>query len=102
LVLGLANGVSSQLEAKNVPPQAAEQIANAVSSSAGQAIPGLASQPNGELLVQGASEGFVDATKSVAWVAAAFVFLGLLSSLRLPKNAARVEREGYEPPSAGG
>ena len=102
LVLGLANGVASQLEAKNVPPQAAEQIATAVSSSAGQAIPALASQPNGEVLVQGASEGFVDATKSVAWVAAAFVFLGLLSSLRLPKNAARVEREGYEPPSAGG
>jgi hypothetical protein len=27
------------------------------------------------------------------------VFLGLLASFMLPKNAARVESEGYQPPS---
>ena len=98
LVIGLSSGVSSNLEAQNVPPAVATQVADAVSASAGQAIPALAAQPNGDVLVQGASEGFVDATKTVAWVAAAFVFLGLLSSLLLPKNAARILAEGYQPP----
>jgi len=33
-------------------------------------------------------------------VAAIFVTLGLITSLRLPRNAARVESEGYAPPSS--
>jgi hypothetical protein len=73
-------------------------VADAMQASAGQAVPALASQPDGQVLVEGASEGFVDATKTVAWVAAIFVFLGLLASFLLPRNAARVESEGYEPP----
>jgi len=41
---------------------------------------------------------FADAIKLVAWVAGGFVFVGLLMSLLLPKNAARLESEGYSPP----
>ena len=69
-----------------------------MAGSAGQAIPALAQQPDGEVLVEGASQGFANAIKTVAWVAGALVFLGLLTSFILPKNAARVESEGYEPP----
>jgi len=58
----------------------------------------LAQQPDGQVLVEGASQGFANAIKTVAWVAGGFVFLGLLTSFTLPKNAARVESEGYEPP----
>jgi hypothetical protein len=49
----------------------------------------MGSMPDGQVMVEGASEGFVDATKTVAWVAALFVFLGLLTSFLLPRNAAR-------------
>jgi EmrB/QacA subfamily drug resistance transporter len=99
LIIGLGSGVQTSLEDRGVPAAAATQVADAMSSSAGQAIPALAEQPNGQVLVEGASEGFVTATKWVAWVAAIFVTLGLLTSLRLPRNAARVASEGYAPPA---
>lgn len=99
LIIGLGSGVQSSLEDRGVPAAAATQVADAMSASAGQALPALAEQPNGQTLVEGASEGFVTATKWVAWVAAIFVTLGLITSLRLPRNAARVESEGYAPPS---
>jgi EmrB/QacA subfamily drug resistance transporter len=98
LILGLGS-VAGQLEDRGVPTAQAQQISDIVSSSAGQAIPALASQPNGDVLVEGASAGFADAIKLVAWVAGAFVFFGLLTSLLLPKNAARIESEGYSPPA---
>lgn len=98
LLIGLGHYTTAQLADRGVPAAAATQVADAMQASAGQAVPALASQPDGQVLVEGASEGFVDATKTVAWVAALFVFLGLLASFLLPRNAARVESEGYEPP----
>lgn len=97
LLFGL-NGVAGQLEDRGVPAAEAAQVSDAVASSAGQAIPQLAQQPGGETLVEGASAGFADAIRLVAWTAGGFVLLGLLASLLLPRNAARVESEGYEPP----
>jgi predicted MFS family arabinose efflux permease len=90
--------LAGQLEDRGVPTAQAEQVSSAVAGSAGQAIPGLAELPDGDVLVEGASAGFAEAITWVAWVAGAFVFLGLLMSLLLPKNAARVESEGYAPP----
>jgi len=97
LIFGL-NGIAGQLEDRGVPAAQATQVSDAVASSAGQAIPALAQQPGGDVLVEGASEGFAEAIRLVAWTAGGFVVLGLLASLLLPKNAARVESEGYEPP----
>jgi EmrB/QacA subfamily drug resistance transporter len=97
LILGLGS-VASQLEDRGVPAEQAAQVSDAVASSAGQAIPGLAEAPGGDVLVEGASAGFAEAIKLVAWVAGGFVVVGLLMSLLLPKNAARVESEGYAPP----
>lgn len=99
LIIGLGS-VTTQLEDRGVPAAQAQQVGDAVAGSAGQAIPALASQPNGDVLVEGASAGFAQAIKTVAWVAGFFVFLGLLASLMLNKNTARVESEGYEPPRA--
>jgi len=98
LLVGLGVNVTQQLEDRSVPAAAAEQVTTVVQSSAGTAIPGLAQQPGGEVLVEGASEGFADATTWVAWVAAAFVILGLLATFFLPRNAARVPEEGYAAP----
>jgi hypothetical protein len=73
-------------------------VSDAVANSAGQAIPSLTAEANGDVLVAGASDGFVTAIKSVSLVAGIFVFLGLLLSFLIPKNAARIEFEGYKPP----
>jgi len=97
LLFGL-NGVAGQLEDRGVPAAQAEQVSDAMAASAGQALPGFANAPDGQVIVEGASAGFADAIKLVAWVAGGFVLLGALTSLLLPKNAARVESEGYEPP----
>ncbi len=97
LIIGLQT-TTTELEDRGVPAERAQQIGEAVAGSAGQAIPALAQQPDGQVLVEGASQGFANAIKTVAWVAGGFVFLGLLTSFTLPKNAARVESEGYEPP----
>jgi MFS family permease len=98
LVFGLG-GVASQLESRGVPAAEAAQVTTAVQTSAGQAIPALAQLPQGDVLVEGASAAFADAIKLVSWVAGGFVVFGLLASLLLPKNAARVESEGYAPPA---
>ena len=100
LLIGLGSAVTSQLEARGIPTAQAQEVSQAVASSAGQAIPGLASAPGGDVLVEGASAGFAQATKLVSWVAGFFVLLGLLTSLLLPKNTARVLSEGYAPPKS--
>lgn len=100
LLIGLGANVAQQLENSGVPTTEAEQVTEAVQSSAGTVIPSLASQPGGDVLVTGASEGFAQATTWVAWVAAAFVLLGLIATFLLPANAARVESEGYAPPDS--
>ncbi len=97
LVFGLGT-TATQLTDRGVPAATADQVAQAVSSSAGQAIPALAGQPDGQVLVDGASAAFAESVKFVAWVAGGFVVIGLLASLALPRNAARVESEGYAPP----
>ncbi len=99
LVFGLGS-ISGHLEDAGVPAAEADKIANAVASSAGQAIPGLAQAPNGAVLLDAASQGFVDAIHLVSWVAAIFVTLGLIASFLLPRNTARVESEGYAPPAS--
>jgi EmrB/QacA subfamily drug resistance transporter len=100
LVLGLGT-ITGHLTDLGVAADQAQQVTDIVQASAGQAIPALAGMPGGDVLVQGASDGFAEAIKLVAWVAGAFVLFGLLTSLALPKNAARVESEGYEPPPSG-
>ena len=100
LLIGLGTAVTSQLEARGIPTAQAQEVSQAVANSAGQAIPGLAFAPGGDVLVEGASAGFTQATKLVSWVAGFFVLLGLLTSFLLPKNAARVLSEGYAPPKS--
>jgi EmrB/QacA subfamily drug resistance transporter len=97
LLIGLGS-TAGHLEDRGIPAAQAQQVSDAVASSAGQAIPSLAAQPNGQELVAGASEGFVTAIKSVSILAGIFVFLGLLMSFLLPRNTSRIESEGYQPP----
>ncbi len=98
LIFGLGS-VAGQLEDRGIPAAQAQQISDAVASSAGQAIQFLPNEtPQDQLIIEGASAGFAAAIKLVAWMAGGFVLFGLLASLALPKNAARIESEGYSPP----
>lgn len=97
LLIGLGS-TAGHLEDRGIPAAQAEQVSDAVANSAGQAIPGLAKGPDGDIIEAGAADGFVTAIKSVSLVAATFVFFGLILSFMIPKNAARIESEGYEPP----
>lgn len=94
LVLGLG-AVQGELTDRGVPEQQAEQVTTAVRESAGTAVAGLGAVPGGDVLFEGASQGFATAVKTVGYTAAGLIFLGFLAALRLPKDAARTEAAGY-------
>lgn len=94
LVAGLG-AVSSELTDRGVPQAVAEQVGSAVQNSAGTAVTALPSQPDGEVLFEGASQAFATATRNVGFVAAFLITLGLLAAFLLPTDAARTEAAGY-------
>lgn len=94
LVAGLGS-VTGELTASGVPQEQAEQVTQAMRGSAGQAVAALPAQPGGDVLFEGASQGFATATRVVGFVAAALIALGFLAALRLPKDAARTAAAGY-------
>ncbi len=94
LVTGLGS-IKGDLTDLGVPDQAATQVTEVVQQSAGTAVAALPQQPNGEVLFQGASEGFASAARRVGFVAAALIGLGLVAAFILPRDAARTEAAGY-------
>lgn len=81
--------VTSSLTGEGVPAAQADQIAEAVKSSAGTAIPQLSQAPGTAQLAPALDQSFADAVTTVGYVAAIFVFLGLLASFRIPGNRQR-------------
>jgi MFS family permease len=81
--------VTSSLTGEGVPAAQANQIAEAVKSSAGTAIPQLSQAPATAQLAPALDQSFADAVTTVGYVAAIFVFLGLLASFRIPGNRQR-------------
>ncbi len=67
-----------------LPPVAADGIATAIESSAGQALAAIRTQPGAEAVVPAIESAFVDAARLTGMVAFGFVLLGLLCSLLLP------------------
>lgn len=94
LITGLGT-ITNDLTERGVPQPAAEQVTEVVQQTAGTAVAGLPAQPNGDVLFQGASEGFATAAKQVGYVASFLIALGLLAAFFLPRNAARTEAAGY-------
>jgi EmrB/QacA subfamily drug resistance transporter len=94
LVTGLGT-IKGDLTDLGVPEQAAAQVTEVVQQSAGTAVAALPAQPNGDVLFQGASEGFATAARNVGFVAAFLIALGLVAAFFLPRNAARTEAAGY-------
>ena len=68
---------------------ARQQISDLVEQTAGTIIPALAQKPGGAAIAQAAGEAFASAVRFTSFTAAAFVFLGLLATLRLPADTKR-------------
>jgi EmrB/QacA subfamily drug resistance transporter len=90
LFVGLGNGVRDKLgSVPGLPPQAAEGIAVAMESSAGQALSGIREQPGGDVVAPLLDQAFVDAARVTGFVAVVFVLFGLGFSVLLPETRTR-------------
>ena len=71
-----------------LPQAAREQITGVVRASGGAAIDSLHRLPLGDQIVAAASGAAVDAARTVCFLAAGFILLGLVATLALPRQAA--------------
>jgi hypothetical protein len=87
---------TAALTDRGVTPAVAEQVTAGLRSSAGISFTTLSSQPNGEVLVAGAAQGYSTAVRAAAFVAAGFIAIGLGASFLLPN----VSLNGRKPEDA--
>jgi EmrB/QacA subfamily drug resistance transporter len=83
LFAGLGTLLDDKLDDLGLPPTASEGIVNAVTDSAGTAIPALGEQDGGAAVQGAAEDAFTQATRYTAFLAAGFLLAGLLFSRRL-------------------
>ena len=75
----------------SLPSPTADRVVHIVRSSGGAAIGSLHDLPNGPQLVHLASAAAIDATRTVAFTAGAFILVGLVATLALPPTAREVD-----------
>lgn len=97
LFVSLNAQTATQVEQVGVPVQAAERLADVVEESAGTVIPTLDQPPGSPEIQDAAAIAFADSVRATAFVAAGFVFLGLMATLALPKPTGRREEDLPEP-----
>jgi len=85
LVVSLGRGVSRELGHIGVPADQAGHLADLVTTAPAQALPTLAGFPDSAAVRAAVDAAFVSSTRAVAWAAAAWVLLGLLATLLLPR-----------------
>jgi EmrB/QacA subfamily drug resistance transporter len=83
LTTGLSAGTSERLAAASVPGPQRTAILAAVERSGGAVLPAFRRSPALRPAVAPVEEAFVSSARRAAFIAAAFVLLGLLASLRL-------------------
>lgn len=92
LITGLESGTRERLaRLPGLPAAEQARLADAVQQTAGAVVVGLRDRPKLAPAVAAIDDAFVSSAKTTAFVAAIFVFLGFLLSLRLPA--------GRSPPS---
>ncbi len=85
LAAGLVNGTEARLtEQLGLPAQQAAQLARATKQSAGQILVQLRAQPGSQEIVRAIEDAFTDAARRTAFVAAAFIAVGLVASWLIP------------------
>ncbi|WP_144834539.1 MULTISPECIES: DHA2 family efflux MFS transporter permease subunit [Microbacterium] len=88
-----AGALTARLDDRGVPTAQSDQVVSQVVDSAGAAIGGLAASPQTQDLAIDARAAFSDGTRAAAFTAAAFLTLGLASTLTLGAGARRREPE---------
>ncbi|HOZ59274.1 MAG TPA: DHA2 family efflux MFS transporter permease subunit [Nakamurella multipartita] len=83
LFVSAGNSLSTELTDQGVPAAATDQLVNAVVDSAGSAIPALAADPATAAAADAAKQAFSQGTSYSAYVAAAFLVIGLIATLSL-------------------
>jgi len=85
--------LAGSLADRGMPAPQSDQIVARVVDSAGAAIPGLTQSPQTEDVAADARAAFSDGTRAAALTAAAFLTLGLASTLSLGRGGGRTRRE---------
>ncbi|MBB3157953.1 EmrB/QacA subfamily drug resistance transporter [Microbacterium proteolyticum] len=88
-----AGVLASTLDDRGIPAAERDQVVSQVVDSAGAAIVGLDASPETQDLAINARAAFSDGTRAAAFTAAAFLALGLASTLTLGAGASRREPE---------
>ena len=100
LLVGLNTGTHDRLaRVPGLPPAQQQAIATAIEESAGQALVVLRSDPAAQAAVGAVEDAFVGAARTVGFIAAAFMGLGLAFSLLLPSLSAEEPRRVAVPAS---
>ncbi|WP_295839170.1 DHA2 family efflux MFS transporter permease subunit [uncultured Microbacterium sp.] len=86
-----AGVLASTLDDRGIPAAQRDQVVSQVVDSAGGAIAGLAASPDTQDLAVDARAAFSDGTRAAAFTAAAFLTLGLVSTVSLGAPARRRE-----------
>lgn len=88
-----AGALTARLDDRGVPTAQSDQVVSQVVDSAGAAIGGPAASPQTQDLATDARAAFSDGTRAAAFTAAAFLTLGLASTMTLGAGARRREPE---------
>lgn len=100
LLVGLNTGTHDRLaQVTGLPPAQQQAMATAIEESAGQALVALRSNPAAQTAVGPIEDAFVAAARTVGFIAAGFMGLGLAFSLLLPSLRAQEQRRVAEPSS---
>ncbi len=102
LFVTLNSQTATHVEEAGVPAAQAQELADLVERTAGTVIPELDEPPGSPEVQSAASQAFADSVEVTAYVAGAFVALGLLATLALPKPVGRREDDGSVDAVAGG
>lgn len=84
LVTTLGRATTANLRETGMPATAADRIAEAVTESAGSAIPGLAADPATRQAADAATAGLLHASKVTTGIAAGVIAVGLAATWALP------------------
>ncbi len=93
LTLGLNSGTRSRIAAlPDLPAATRAQIVSGVEQSGGAILPQLRAEHAPTAAITAVEEAFVGSARRAAFIAAGFVLLGFLASLKLPPNTGERER----------
>ena len=91
LIADLGRTTEAKLKALSLPSETVTTISDAVSDSAGAAIPELQGRTGSAAIVDAASDALVHASQLTTGFAAVALFIGLLATFRLPKTGGEDE-----------